>query len=229
MIRVRYSGRPLRIDFRADQSLAHIAESLGVPRLEVGAALVDGEDWDLRLPPPDGSLVELLPLREPLEPSGELRFLLDAHLGRLARHLRLLGFDVAWKNGYEGLEILRLAAFDDRTVLTRNRSLLFRREFRGDPRKGMLVRSRTPWEQLVDVCRRFGLASRLRPFRLCSSCGSALIPVRKEDLRATIPRIVAERYDEFFTCPSCGKVFWKGDHFRNLGPFLERLGRDLGE
>lgn len=229
MIRGGGGSEILRVRFRADQSLAHIVEALGVPRFEVGEALADGEGWDLRLPPPDGATVELLPLKEPIELPGERRFVLDVHLGRLARHLRLLGFDVEWRNDYDDLDLVRIALAQRRTVLSRDRGLLFRREFACDPGRGMLVRSRDTWTQLIEVCRRFGLASRFRPFSLCATCGAALEPARKSEVASLIPPIVAERYDEFFLCPVCGKAYWKGDHFRNLLPFIERLGRDLAD
>jgi uncharacterized protein with PIN domain len=218
---------PALLRFRADQSLAQLVESLGLPRLEVGRALVDGQDWSLALPPPDKSLVELLPLEEPLETGGEPRFALDVHLGRLARELRLLGFDLSWRNDWEDHDLVLAALAEERIVLTRDRALLFRRELHGSPLAGMLIRSREAYAQLLEVCRRFGLAPRLRPFSLCASCGSALVAADKAELVGLIPAIVAERYEEFYRCPVCGKPYWKGDHFRNLLPFLDRLRADL--
>ena len=218
----------VELEFRADQSLAHIAESLGIPRLEVGAAFVDGAAWSLDFPPPDGSLVELLSVEEPVDLGLEPKFVLDVHLGRLARHLRLLGFDVLWRNDWSGLDLVLTGMAEERVVLTRDRALLFRREFRGSPRLAMLLRSKDSLAQLAEVCRRFGLSPLFRPFSLCADCGSALAPAAMDEVRDRVPPLVAARYTEFFVCPSCGKVYWKGDHFRNIAPFLCRLARELG-
>jgi uncharacterized protein with PIN domain len=216
------------IRFRADQSLGHLVESVGIPRLEIGSALVDGAAWPLDLPPPDDSFTELLPLDEPLSLKGEPGFLLDVHLGRLARLLRLLGFDTAWRNERETSEIIGTALAEERIVLTRNRALLFMRELHASPNRAMLILSPDPYAQLLEVSRRFGLASRYRPFSRCAACGSTLRAASLEEIRPRVPAKVAERYDEFFLCPSCGKAYWKGDHFRNIRPFMERLYEDMG-
>ncbi len=216
------------VRFRADQSLGHLAESVGIPRLEIGSALIDGAEWPLELPPPDASTVLLLPLPEPVALDSEPRFVLDLHLGTLSRTLRLLGFDASWKNERETADIIGTALAEDRIVLTRNRALLYTRELHAAPNRAMLILSPEPYAQLLEVSRRFGLADRCRPFSRCAACGALLRRASREEIRPLVPAIVARRYDEFFVCVPCGKAYWKGDHFRNLGPFMERLYADLG-
>ena len=219
------------VRYRADQSLRHIAETLGIPGCELGGAEAEGRPADLERPPPPGSRVELMPVSEPLRLAGEPRFIADVHLGRLARDLRLLGFDVAWRNDLDDEEIETIAATEGRIALTRDRGLLFRRSlalaFPGGPR-GMLVRSKDPFHQLVHAVRRFGLAALMRPFSLCSACGGALEPASREAAAERVPAKVAERYSEFFRCSLCGKIFWRGDHFRTIAPLLVRLREALG-
>ena len=148
--------------------------------------------------------------------------------------IRPLGFDVLWRNDSGDEEIAATALAEARTVLTRDRGLLFLRQFRAsrdwpsDAVPAMLVRSRDPFEQLVHACRRFGLAPLARPFSLCSSCGGPLEPADRESVSRIVPPLVAARYAEFFRCSRCGKPFWRGDHFRTIGPFLERLREALG-
>jgi uncharacterized protein with PIN domain len=216
-------GRLLR--FRFDQTLGHMAEVLGIPRCEIGGVEVDGEPWSLAIPAPAGSLVRFLPLAEPLILEDEPAFILDVHLGKLARELRLLGFDIAWRNDWNCEDILRLAEAEDRIILSRDRDLLYRREVR----RAMLLRSALPFAQLVDVFRRYGLSSRCLPLSRCSACGSLLRPAPKAELLGALPPAVARRYDEFTRCPDCGKVFWKGDHFRSIGPLLDALAGALLE
>lgn len=219
-------GFPLR--FRADQSLGHLVESVGIPRLEIGSALVDGAAWPLELPPPDDSSILLLPLPEPLALDAEPRFVLDLHLGTLSRMLRLLGFDTAWKNEGGTADLIGTALAEDRILLTRNRALLFMRELHASPNRAMLILSPDPYTQLLELSRRFGLASRYRPFSRCAACGALLRRASPEEIRPLVPAIVARRYADFFLCEACGKAYWKGDHFRNIGSFLERLSGELG-
>jgi Uncharacterized conserved protein len=219
---------PLR--FRADQSLRHLAESIGIPACEIGSAFSDGEAWPLELPPPDGSKVELFPRAEPLDFPGEPSFLVDGQLGRLARELRLLGFDSLWRGAMDRDELIDTAIAEERALITRDRSLLIRRELAAiaGERRDMLVLARKTYDQLVEICRRFGLARLMRPLSLCSSCGARLGPVEKSEVAARVPKIVAEKYEDFRLCPSCGKVFWRGDHARSIDPLLERLGAEAG-
>ena len=232
----------MSFSFRADQSLRRLAEALGIPACEIGGASVDGEAWSLELPVPDGSLVELFPRNEPLSlgaRSGaslgaEPRFLADAHLGALARQLRLLGFDAepraSARAGPEDEAFLETAIAEERILLTRDRSLLFRRELAREPPavpSAMLILSRDPYGQLFEVCRRFGLSAMWKPLSLCSSCGAKLEPLSRQEAEPLVPSIVSRSCDSFRSCPACGKVFWRGDHSRSIEPLLERLGRDL--
>ena len=241
----REDGTPepgaFRLSFRADQSLRHVAETLGLPACEIGSARLGGQAWSLELPPPDGSAIDLFPVEEPLSVGTELRFVADVHLGRLARDLRLLGFDVCWRNDYDTETLVPIAVAEGRIVLTRDRGLLFRRAFAsphaegilacgGQPSaSGMLLRSREPYEQLVEVARRFGLAPRLRPFSRCATCGGLLVEASRDEVLDLVPPVVAGRYAGFFLCPSCRKPYWKGDHLKSIEPLLERLRSDLAE
>jgi len=229
------------LSFRADQSLRHVAEILGLPACEIGAAWLGDQDWSLELPLPDGSVIDLFPVREPLALETEPRFAADVHLGRLARDLRLLGFDVCWRNDYDADVLVLVAVAEGRIVLTRDRGLLFRRAFASPHAEGlmagdglpaawgMLLHSRDPYEQLVEVARRFGLAPRMHPFSRCAACGSPLVAVSRDEVLDLIPLVVARRYAEFFLCPTCRKPYWKGDHLKTIAPLLERLRLDLGE
>jgi uncharacterized protein len=223
---------PIELTFREDQSLRHLAEVLGIPAAEIGGALSEGEPWPLELPPADGASVELLPVAEPLPLSEAPAFLSDAQLGRLARELRLLGFDSQWRGALSEDEMLEVAIAEGRSLLTRDRALLFRRELArgepgGRPPSSMLLLAVDPYGQLLEACARFGLDRFWRPLSLCSACGGRLRPARKSDILPLLPPIVAERYDEFSRCPACGKAYWKGDHARSIEPLLERLRGDL--
>jgi uncharacterized protein with PIN domain len=210
--------------FRSDQSAFHLIELLGIPRCEIGEVRADGAAFDAALPAPDGSRLEVLPTPEPVDAGSDPCFVLDVHLGSLARTLRLLGFDVAWRNDFGDDELVDLALRQGRILLTRDRRLLFRRGVG----RAMLVPTSESFGQVVAVAQRFGLAALTRPFSRCAVCGEPVRAATKAELSGLVPAIVAERYEEFYRCASCGKAYWKGDHFRTILPFLERLASALG-
>jgi hypothetical protein len=153
-----------------------------------------------------------------------MTFVADVHLGKLVRLMRLLGFDVYWRNDLDDPEIAAISAQLGRTVLTRDRELLRRKAISS----GLLIESSDPAEQLVQVVKVFGLADEIRPFARCSACGGLLEPRSPESVARLVPLPVLGRYDAYYQCPACGKVFWKGDHFRTIGPLLARLEQALG-
>ncbi len=151
----------------------------------------------------------------PKEPPS---FILDVHLGKLARYLRLLGFDVAYANHWDDPEIVQRARKEQRIILTRDRGLLERKAVL----LGYLVESLDPEGQLQEVLDQFNLRRRLKPYSRCPLCGTPIEQVPKEAVLPSLPPRVARRYRKFYQCPSCGKVYWKGDHFRNLDALIQK-------
>ncbi|MCX7787749.1 MAG: Mut7-C RNAse domain-containing protein, partial [Spirochaetes bacterium] len=154
-------------------------------------------------------------------PSLPPSFILDVHLGKLARYLRLLGFDVAYANHWNDPEIVHRALKEHRTILTRDRGLLQRKAVLS----GYLVQSLQPEDQLQEVLEHFHLRRQLKPYSRCPVCGTPIRPVLKEAVLSLLPSRVAQRYRKFYQCPTCSKVYWRGDHFRNLDS-LVRLARN---
>jgi uncharacterized protein with PIN domain len=155
-------------------------------------------------------------------PPGRVRFVADAHLGGLARLLRMAGFDTIYRNTLDDAEVEAIAQDDGRAVLTRDRALLKRRGIE----YGCYVRALKAEAQLREVFERFGLAERVRPFTLCLSCNAPLRPVAKADVIALLPPRVAAAQDEFSTCDCCRRVFWKGSHWQRMAGVLDTLLRD---
>jgi uncharacterized protein with PIN domain len=219
-----------------DASVKHMIEALGVPHTEVEMILVDGApvDFSHRLREgervavyPAFSMLEGLPpvcLRPPLP--GVARFVADAHLGQLAKHLRMLGFDVLYRNDYSDAEVARLAAADDRIVLTRDRDLLIRR----DIVHGCYLHAVSSAEQLPEVISRFALAASVRTFSRCLNCNSALRSVAKSEVADRVPQHSRAVYERFFECQGCAQVYWEGSHVARmrarLAQVLETAGID---
>jgi uncharacterized protein len=174
--RYRRNGR-VEVGYDATSTLGHVIESLGVPLPEVGELLIG---WRRAQPyerVPRGSPVLVRGAGRPQElPGARARFCLDVHLGTLARRMRLLGLDTAYRNDWDDDELIEAAAAQDRVLLTQDRGLLCRRAVRF----GAYVRGSDPDSQLRDVLDRFAPA--LRPWTRCTACNGMLEPVAKHEV-----------------------------------------------
>jgi uncharacterized protein with PIN domain len=147
------------------------------------------------------------------------RFIADAMLGRLARWLRLLGFDCAYDSQIADAELVRRGVVERRSVLTRDRALC--EEWRVP--EIHLVRAETTREQLLEVLRRFGLVRRIRLFSRCAECNVPLEPADAAQVSQRIPQRVRETHDSFSLCPGCGRVYWAGSHTRRIQRVVDGL------
>ncbi|WP_159772269.1 Mut7-C RNAse domain-containing protein [Streptomyces sp. HM190] len=193
-------------------TLGHVVESLGVPLTEVGALLVDGGEVPVSHVPAAGESVTVRPVARPQHvPGAPLRFLLDVHLGTLARRLRLLGVDTAYESTDIGDPALATrSAAERRVLLSRDRGLLRRRELWA----GAYIYSTQPDEQLRDVLDRF--APELRPWTRCTACNGPLRPATKEEVADRLEHGTQRSYDVFAQCGDCGRAYWKGAHHEQL-------------
>jgi uncharacterized protein with PIN domain len=218
----RLRGAALECALPAKRSVKDLIESLGVPHCEAFAVLVDDESVAFDHVVAGGERVAVYPEFSELDATGvatagapaptDGRFVLDGHLGRLAAYLRAAGFDVAHDRDATDDAIARVAADENRVVLTRDVGLLKRAVVR----HGRFVRATSPRAQLVEVVRRFRLAGRARPFTRCLRCNTPLVSVTKDEARDAVPSRILERFDEFSRCPTCRRTFWRGTHHERL-------------
>ncbi|MET9763880.1 Mut7-C RNAse domain-containing protein [Streptomyces sp. NPDC006372] len=198
--------------------LGHVIESLGVPLTEVGALFVDGREVSVSHVPAAGESVAVRAVARPQEvPGAPLRFLLDVHLGTLARRLRLLGVDTAYESTDIGDPALAArSAAEQRVMLSRDRGLLRRRELWA----GAFVYSTHPEEQLWDVLGRF--EPELLPWTRCTACNGVLREASKDDVADQLEQGTHRTYDVFAQCGACGRAYWKGAHHEQLEAIVER-------
>ena len=199
-------------------SLGHVVESAGVPLTEVGSLWVDGREVPTSYVASAGDSVEVRPVGRPQRvPGAPLRFLLDVHLGTLARRLRLLGVDTAYESTDLGDPALAaLSAAEQRVLLSRDRGLLRRRELWA----GAYVYSTRPEDQLKDVLDRF--RPELRPWTRCTACNGLLKEATKDEVADQLHGGTQRSYDVFAQCRECGRVYWKGAHHEQLVAIVER-------
>ncbi|MGW6743725.1 Mut7-C RNAse domain-containing protein [Streptomyces sp. NPDC055025] len=205
-------------------TLGHAVESLGVPLTEVGRLLVDGREVPVAHIPAAGESIEVRAVSRPQRvPGAPLRFLLDVHLGTLARRLRLLGVDTAYES--EDLGDPALATFsatERRVMLSRDRGLLRRREIWA----GAYIYSDRPDDQLRDVLERFAPA--LAPWTRCTACNGDLGPADKDSVQERLEHGTQRSYDVFAQCRTCGRVYWRGAHHARLAAIVEAAVREFG-
>jgi uncharacterized protein len=200
-------------------SLGHVVQSAGVPLTEVGTLRLDGEPAEPSHRPTSGTAVEIGPVARPQHVPDMTGFLLDVHLGTLARRLRVLGVDASYRNDADDDELAHRAGTERRVLLTQDRGLLMRRALWA----GAYVRGNGPDDQLADVLDRF--APPLFPWTRCTACNGALVAVAKDEVAALLEPGTRRTYERFARCRSCGRVYWRGAHGRRLDPVVARALR----
>ena len=220
-------GRAFSTPCARDATTKHMIEALGVPHTEVELVLVNGESSGFERLLQEGDRVAVYPSFRRLDvgalqrlrtsPQGPPRFVADAHLGGLARLLRMAGYDTLYDNHYHDDEIERIAREEVRVLLTRDRELLKRRSVE----HGCYLHALEPEEQLRELFARLQLGSGMRPFSLCLHCNLPLRPVAKDEVCDRLPPRVADLHEEFTTCDGCGRVYWKGSHHARMQALLE--------
>jgi len=217
---------PVEID-RA-RSVKDAIEAVGVPHTEVDLIVVDGVSVGFTHVLRGGERVAVYPVFERLDispvvrlrplPLREPRFIVDANLGKLARHLRMAGFDALWTNHWDDDEIIRIAAVQKRTILTRDKGLLRR----GEVERGYFVRATESEAQLAEVVRALQLERLIAPFTRCRECNVVLEDVAREAVLDRLPEMVRGLYERFKRCPGCERVYWEGTHFARMKRIIQR-------
>ncbi|OHC66635.1 MAG: twitching motility protein PilT [Rhodocyclales bacterium RIFCSPLOWO2_02_FULL_63_24] len=228
-----------RREFSADcaqaATIKHMIEALGVPHTEVELIVANGESVGFDRIVREGDRLAVYPTFEAFDITPLLRvrerplrhtwFIADAHLGALARLLRMAGFDTLYSNRYHDSEIADIAARDGRIVLTRDRELLKRRSIT----HGCYVHAQLPAQQLLEIVERLDLARRLRPFSLCLECNAPLREIDKTMVLDRLPASVRLQQERFTTCDVCHRVFWQGSHWRRMQQRLAAIHARPGD
>ena len=215
-------GVSVRRPFREHQTVKDVIEAFGIPHTEVDLVLVNGEPVGFAHRPAPGDRLAVYPVFETIDigpidrlrprPLRDPRFVLDVHLGSLARLLRLLGLDARWANDCDDDTLAAISDTEHRILLTSDRGLLKRRRVT----HGLFVRPGPPVEQALDVLRRLDLADRLAPFTRCLRCGGELAAVSKAEVADRLEPLTRRHVEEFHQCRACGHVYWRGSHHHQL-------------
>jgi uncharacterized protein with PIN domain len=210
--------------FDGKPSVKDAIEAIGIPHTEVDTIVVNGAPVGFGYHLADGDAVSVypasfvpdLPSRVALRGEPRPAFVVDVNLGKLARLLRMLGFDAAYRNDFNDHEIAELAEGEGRTVLTRDRRLLRFKVIE----HGYWLRSDDPRVQISEVIRRYGLSPLIKPFKRCLVCNGRIEPVEKEKVIERLEPRTKIYYEEFYICSGCSKIYWKGSHYDHMNETL---------
>lgn len=220
---------PLLYSFNGHPAVKDAVEAIGVPHTEVDIITVNDHSVGFDRQLKSGDRVQVFPCGWPAvcdpvirlipAPPSPLRFILDVHLGKLARRLRLLGFDVFYRNDYDDEEIAAIAVREERIVVTRDRGLLKRQVVR----RGCLLIAGDLDTQLLVLQKRFDLLDGMMPLGRCPNCNGVLHKVDKTAIADQLQPRTLRHYHDFRRCPECGKIYWLGSHARKILAWVQTL------
>jgi uncharacterized protein len=201
-------------------TVGHLLASVRVPRTEIGELRLPDRRVELSYRPRPGDRITVLPVSPPQRtPTSPPRFVLDVHLGALARRMRLLGLDTTYTPDADDDTLIRTSLTEQRVLLTRDRGILHRRPLRW----GAHVNHQNPDGQLREVLERF--VPPLHPWTRCPRCNGVLADVPKSQVEGELPEGTRRSYDIFRRCSSCGQVYWEGAHLDRLQAIVDTGSR----
>ncbi|MDH5483769.1 MAG: Mut7-C ubiquitin/RNAse domain-containing protein [Gammaproteobacteria bacterium] len=215
--------------FEQTPSVKDLIESVGIPHTEIRLILVDSKPVDFNYAVKHKDHISIYPAFKRLDistisktqpsPLSTLSFVLDTHLGKLARHLRMLGLDTAYKNDFNDEELAHISACERRIRLTRDRNLLKRKVIE----HGYFVRETDAVAQLKDIVLHFRLKHKIQPFSRCIVCNGQLRRIDKKRIQHQLHPMTRQHYEDFKQCKNCGKVYWKGSHYVKMNTTLSTI------
>ena len=219
----------LEYRFNGQPAVKDAVEAIGVPHTEVDLLLVAGRSvsFAYRLQACDqvsvcpfgwtNSLTEMTHLSPPIP--HRIAFILDVHLGKLARRLRMLGFDCQYRNDYSDPQIIETALREGLIILTRDRGILKHSRVT----QGYLVGSQQVEAQVQEVLLRYRLHQNISELQRCPQCNALLKPIDKALIRHRLLPKTARYYSLFHICTGCERLYWRGAHYKKISTWLERL------
>jgi uncharacterized protein len=212
------AGNPITQPVLRTASIKDVIESFGLPHTEVESITCDGRSVDFSWPVEADQHFAIFPIPTPWDvtrptllrptPLNDLRFIVDVNVGRLARHLRMAGFDTLYHPGWEDRDILQTLQQEQRILLSRNLDLLKRKQVVF----GRAIRAMEPTEQLREVLDLFGIGTPPHPLCRCLECNALRAPVPKQAIIHRLEPLTIRFFDTFHLCPRCDKIYWAGSH-----------------
>ena len=156
-----------------------------------------------------------------------MRFIVDSNVGRLARWLRIAGFDTLFINDLDDNRLVRLALAEGRVLLTKDTQILKRRLVTTGRLKVIFIEDIEVKAQLRQVLKTLNLSDKIKPFTLCLECNQPLVTRRKEEIEGLLPPYIFKTQTQYMQCPACQRIYWRGTHWERMRRELERIVGEL--
>jgi uncharacterized protein with PIN domain len=231
LLRSRWQvSQPILYTVTRSASIKDVLEAFGVPHTEIGRITCNGAVVDFSHPvvTHQDYIIEPVPVpwdfavASALRPAfqGELRFLVDGNVGRLARYLRMAGFDTLYEAAWSETDIVQRAQHEPRVLLTRNLNLLKRKQIVF----GRCIRASDPIGQLREAAALFAITSLEKPLVRCLQCNALLQPVSKQTILPRLEPLTSRYFTVFTICPCCDRIYWHGSHAEKMSGLLAQAG-----
>jgi uncharacterized protein with PIN domain len=146
----------------------------------------------------------------------EVKFIADNNVGKLARWLRLMGYDTVLLSEKDDRTMIQRALTENRVILTKDAQFMKRRLVATGTLKAIHIKQDDPKLQVQEVVRALKLDYHHKPFSLCLECNSVLVPRSREQVRPLVPPHVLETQTQYTECPDCHRVYWPGTHWQSM-------------
>lgn len=222
----------INYSFDGNPSVKDCIEAIGVPHTEVEAICINNiySNFNKKINNNDSinvysynSNIDLSNIIELRPKIKEYKFIVDANVGKVAKNLRMFGFDTYYDFDLPDKEIVNLAEREERIILSRDWGLLKRK----NAIWGYYPRSQTTDEQLSEIIKRFNLYDKFNPLSLCLECNGKINKIDKGEAQSNLDEGVLRDYDEFYKCNTCNKFFWKGSHYDKMLETINKWKKDV--
>ncbi len=154
---------------------------------------------------------------------SDLKFIVDHNVGKLAKWLRMMGYDTLFFDLGDDSDMVATALSEGRIILTRDTEIMRRRVVTTGRLKVILIQSEEPQLQMRQVVEALGLDCQFRPFTLCLECNQPLVERDKQEVKDLVPPYVFRTQSQYMQCPACRRIYWQGTHWKAMTRRLEKF------
>jgi len=155
--------------------------------------------------------------------ADNLKFIVDNNVGKLAKWLRMMGYDAAFFDGSDDAYLVARALAEDRVILTRDTQIMKRGIITSGRLKAILINSDEPEPQIQQVIDMLNLDCQSRPFTLCLECNQPLVERSKDEVKNRVPPYVFQTQSQYMECPACHRIYWRGTHWQAMTKKLKKF------
>ncbi len=156
----------------------------------------------------------------------EIKFFADNNVGKLAKWLRMMGYDTLFFNGSDDSSMIAIALAEGRVILTRDTQIMRRRVVTSGQLKAILIQGDEPEQQMRQVIDSLNLDCQFRPFTICLECNQPLVPRSREQVKDLVPPYVFQTQVQYVECPTCHRIYWRGTHWQAMTEKLKKFMKD---